>query len=258
MIKVLIVEDEELAALRMQKMLLEIDSSIQVLQIADSVSSAVDWLKTNPNPDLMFLDIQLSDGISFEIFNQIEIYCPVVFVTAYDAYALKAFEVYSIDYLLKPLRKELLEKSLEKFKTINQSFSADDMMVRVQQIIDNYQTGNKTYKSRFAVTKGNAIISIKSDDIAYFYIEDKVLFLSTHENQRHIINYTLEQLEETLNPLHFFRVNRQYIVSINSIEKVHYYFNYKLKLQLKPESPHEVIVSTSKTKDFKNWLDSNN
>ncbi len=139
MINVLIVEDEELAALRMKKMLLEIDSSINVLEILDSVSQTVDYLNNNPLPDLMFLDIQLSDGISFEIFNQININCPVIFVTAYDAYALKAFEVYSLDYLLKPLRKEVLQKSLEKFKMIKFSFSSNDMMIKMQHMMEIYQ-----------------------------------------------------------------------------------------------------------------------
>lgn len=255
MIKVLIVEDEELAALRMKKMLLEIDATIDVVEITDSVSQTVDYLNKNPLPDLMFLDIQLSDGISFEIFNQININCPVIFVTAYDAYALKAFEVYSLDYLLKPLRKEVLQKSLEKFKMIKFSFSSNDMMIKMQQMMEIYQMGSKTYKSRFAVSKGNALITIKSDEIAYFYIEDKALFLVTLQNNRHIINFSMDQLEEMMDPKHFFRVNRQYMVSINAIEKVHYFFNYKLKLQLKPESPHEVIVSSVKTKEFKTWLE---
>lgn len=255
MIKVLIIEDEEAAALRLQKMLHVISPELEVIGICESIVQSVEWLQQHTQPDLIFLDIQVSDGISFEIFNQVSVSCPIIVVTAYDAYALKAFEVNSIDYLLKPLRKELLESSILKFKKFRDHFSPHQMMEKVQQMLDVYQNGYLPYKSRFAVTKGDTLTTVQSDDIAYFYIEDKALFLVTHQKARYLINFSMEQLEEVMNPAAFFRVNRQCMVSIRAIEKVHTSFNYKLKLQLKPEAPFEVIVSANKTKEFRVWLD---
>lgn len=255
MIKILIIEDEELAALRLQKMLLEIDNQIQIVGLLESVAETISWIKNNPLPDLIFLDIQLSDGISFEIFNTINIDCPVIFVTAYDAYALKAFELNSIDYLLKPLRIELLKSSLEKFKKRITPFSSSQMMEKMQTMLEIYNQENSSFKTRFAVSKGDAIMTIKSEDIAYFYIEEKAVFLVQNNGGKYIINYSLEQLEQIMNPKQFYRINRQLIVSLNAIVKVNTYFNYKLKIQLHPHAPVEVIVSSAKTNEFKQWLD---
>lgn len=254
MTKILIIEDEELAALRLQKMLLEIDSNIQIIGMLESVSESLQWLNQNPLPDVIFLDIQLSDGISFEIFSKFQVNCPVIFVTAYDAYALKAFEVNSVDYLLKPLRKELLQKSIEKFNHFKSTFSTQDLMQKMQQMME-YYTGNKSYKNRFAVNKGDAILTVATEDIAYFYIEDKAVFLVQHNGSKYIINYSLDQLEQVMNPKQFYRLNRQFIVSLQSIVKVNNYFNYKLKIQLQPTAPVEIIVSSSKSNEFKQWLD---
>jgi len=255
MIHVLIVEDEELAALRLQKMLLEIDAEIKVVEILDSVETSVKWLNKNALPDLLFLDIQLSDGVSFEIFNQIKIECPVVFVTAYDAYALKAFEVNSIDYLLKPLRKELLQNSIEKFKKLKNSFSSQNLMQKVHQMMEQYSQNNKSFKTRFAINKADTIFTIKADEIAYFYVEDKATFLVQTTGSKYIINYSLDQLEQILDPKQFYRLNRQFLTSLDAVEKVHNHFNYKLKVDLKPKIDAEIIVSNVKTVDFKNWLD---
>lgn len=255
MIKVLIIEDEELAALRLQKMLKQGKEEIIVLGILDSIESSVKWINNHQTPDLIFLDIQLSDGISFEIFNQVELKCPVIFVTAYDAYALKAFELNSIDYLLKPLRQELLDKSIEKFQKIKQQFSSSDMFQKMQQIIESYSLSGKAFKTRFLINKGETVISVKTDEIAYFFAEEKVVFMVLNNNQKHIINYSLDQLEQNLDPDNFFRVNRQFIVSEHSIEKISNYFNYKLKINLKPQAGESIIVSKSRVTEFKEWLD---
>jgi DNA-binding LytR/AlgR family response regulator len=255
MIRILIVEDEELAALRLQKMLLEIDPQIKITAILDSVSETINWIKNNPLPDLILLDIQLSDGISFEIFNNMHIECPVIFVTAYDNYALKAFELNSIDYLLKPLRKELLQNSIEKFKKRTGDFSSEKMMQKNQTMVELYSHGNNSFKTVFAVFKGDSITTVQSDQIAYFYIEDKAVFLISYNGEKNIINYSLDQLEAIMNPKEFFRVNRQYFVSLKSIVKATNYFYYKIKIHLNPASPTEVIISANKATEFKQWLD---
>lgn len=255
MIRVLIVEDEELAAQRLKKMLVQYNEEILVLDILDSIESTVKWIESNDSPDLMFLDIQLSDGVSFEIFNRVKINCPVIFVTAYDAYALKAFEVNSIDYLLKPLRQELLNKSIEKYLNIKQQFSSAGMMHKMQQIIESYSAAGKSYKTRFLINKGENIISIKIEDVAYFYAEEKVVFVVLNNSQKYIVNYSLDQLEQSLNPDCFFRVNRQYIVSEHSFEKINNYFNYRLKIKLNPPTTEDILVSKSRVAEFKEWLD---
>jgi len=255
MIKILIIEDEELAALRLKKMLLEIDSNISIIGMLESVSETIDWIKINPLPDLIFLDIQLSDGISFEIFNSVSIDCPVIFVTAYDNFALKAFELNSIDYLLKPLRKELLINSINKFKKRFIVNSGETMMKKINSMIEFYTKGINNFRERFVIYKGDSLISIQTENIAYFYIEDKTVFMVLKNNDKHIINYTLEQLENNLDPKQFFRINRQYIISINSVIKASNYFNYRIKLHLIPQPNSEVMVSSAKTAEFKLWLD---
>ena len=255
MIKILIVEDEELAALRLKKMLIEMDDQIQITGILESVKDAISWIRNNPLPDLIFLDIQLSDGISFEIFNTVPVDCPVIFVTAYDNYALRAFELNSIDYLLKPLRKELLANSLEKFRKRMGDFSSSSMMQKIYNMMEHYNIGNNAYKTRFALYKGDTILSVQTDNIAYFYIEDKVVILLQKDGDKTIINYSLDQLEKQLNPKQFFRINRQFIVSLASVVKASNYFNYKIMVQLNPPAPIDVIVSSSKTTDFKEWMD---
>jgi|DewCreStandDraft_4_1066084.scaffolds.fasta_scaffold113004_2 DNA-binding LytR/AlgR family response regulator len=253
--RILIIEDEELAALRLKKMLLEIDNQVEIVGMLESVSETIKWLQNNPLPDLIFLDIQLADGISFEIFNSVSVDCPVIFITAYDNYALKAFELNSIDYLLKPLRKELLNKSIEKFKKRVNVSSNEDMMQKINSMIEFYSKGGSRYKERFVVYKGESLVTVYTEDISYFYIEDKAVFMVLKTGEKHLINISLDQLESTLNPVSFFRINRQYIVSIKSIEKASNYFNYRIKLKLNPPPPTEVMVSTSKTAEFKLWLD---
>ncbi len=255
MIKVLVIEDEELAALRLKKMLLQCKEEISVIEMLDSIESSVIWLNSHETPDLIFLDIQLSDGISFEIFNRVELKCPVIFVTAYDTYALKAFELNSIDYLLKPLRQELLNNSIGKYLKIKQQFSSSDMLYKMQQIIESYSMSGKTYKTRFLINKGDAIITVKAKEIAYFLAEEKVVLLVLNNSRKYIVNYSLDQLEQVLDPAVFFRINRQFIISEHSIDKISNYFNYKLKLKLLPPAGEDVLVSKSRVAEFKQWLE---
>ncbi|MDP4292557.1 MAG: LytTR family DNA-binding domain-containing protein [Bacteroidota bacterium] len=251
----LIIEDEQHAAQRLINLLHETGRKIEILDTLDSIESSIKWLKENPDPDVIFLDIQLADGLSFAIFDQVEVKSPVIFATAYDEYAIKAFEINSIDYLLKPIKQERLEASLEKLEKLRPSLSPDEITAQLQNMILDYHERNKTYRSRFLVNKADTMIPIAAEDIAFLYTEDKVVFLITRDNRKYMINYSLDQLEKQLNPISFFRVNRQFIVAMRSIHKIHNYFNYKLKIELVPVSEQEVIVSRQKVAEFKEWLD---
>ena len=254
MIEALIVEDEELAAERLQKQINEIDLEIEIVAILDSVESTLNWLQKESNPDLIFLDIQLADGKSFEIFEHIKIQCPVIFTTAYDEFALKAFELNSIDYLLKPIKIDELKNSIKKFKSIKEYFSESELQSKIYNLLSSIQNETKTFKNRFLVNKGDSLIPISTEEIAYFFAEDKANFLITFDNQKFFINYSLDTLEEMLDNKIFYRVNRQFILSMNSIKKIHNYFNYKLKLEVDPFIDSDIIISRAKVVEFKNWM----
>jgi len=253
--KALVIEDEQHAAQRLINLLQETGREIEILETLDSIESSVKWLSENDDPDVIFLDIQLADGLSFAIFDQVDVKSPVIFATAYDEYAIKAFEINSIDYLLKPIKLERLVASLEKLEKLRPRMSPNQITAQLQNMIVDYHEKNKTYRSRFLVNKADGMIPIATEDIAFLYTEDKVVFLITRDNRRFMLNYSLDQLEKQLNPISFFRVNRQFIVAMRSIHKIHNYFNYKLKIELTPVSEQEVIVSRQKVAEFKEWLD---
>lgn len=252
--KVLIVEDEVPAVERLKSLLLDY-GGITVLGVLPSVESTIAWLRTHPLPDLIFLDIHLSDGLSFEIFKQTPVKCPVIFCTAYDQYALDAFQLHSIDYLLKPLQYEKLHKSLEKMKDIRQSFSASADPVQMNEIVSMIKKGEANYKSRFMVKAGAKIKAIKTDDIAYFYSHNKLSLLVTTQGEKFPIDYALDELIHMLNPSLFFHVNRKLVIHIDAAKEIHPYFKGRLKLILHPPIDEEVIVSSQKTPAFKDWLD---
>ncbi len=254
MIKALIVEDEILAADRLKKLLYEIDPQIEILDVLDSIEATVNWFKNNKDPQLIFLDIQLADGRSFEIFEHIKVQSPVIFTTAYDEYAIKAFKLNSIDYLLKPVKIDELRESIKKFKSIKEYFSESDLQSKIFSVLSNIKDETKSFKNRFLVNKGDSLVPISTNEIAYFYAEEKENFLITFAGQRYFVNYSLDSLEERLDPVAFFRVNRQFILSAEAIIKVHNYFNYKLKIEVKPIIDKEIIISRAKTSEFKNWL----
>ena len=251
--QILIVEDEEQAARRLQRMVEAIVPAAAILGILSSIEKAIEWFKSNPLPDLVFMDIQLADGISFEIFNHVQVNCPVIFTTAHENYALQAFKVNSIDYLLKPINTGKLRNALDKFYKIKDFYTQSDSNKDLLEMIRSFQSPT-AYKTRFLVNKGDTLVPIQTREIAYFYAEDKVVFLVTLENKKYLINYTLEELEQKIDPKQFFRVNRQFLLSLSCIGKIHNYFNYKLKLDLLPNPEIEVIVSKARTSDFKNWM----
>ncbi len=250
--KVLIVEDEIPAAKRLRKLVSQYCPEATVMDVVDSVEGATQWLNTFEKPDLIFMDIQLSDGLSFDIFNQTEVVSPVIFTTAYDQYALKAFKVNSVDYLLKPIDPEELKVAFQKFRNLHQQSQEYDRTA-IQNLITSIT--QKGYKERFLVKVGQQLNYIQTKDIAYFYSDEGLVYAMTISNRRHVLDYTLEQLMDVLDPKNFFRINRKIVVSIDSIHKIHTYFNSRLKLELLPRTDLEGIVSRERVGDFKAWLD---
>lgn len=246
--KVVIIEDEAPAARRLEKLLLEINPSIHVLAVLESVEEGVDWLNSHPHPDVLFSDIQLADGISFLIFDKIVPNCPVIFITAFDQYAIRAFEVNSIDYLLKPISKELLEKSLAKLDSWNSK--SDESFGQLVQDVNI-----KKSKQRFLISKGDSLIPVNTADIAYLYTEDKAVMLRTNDGISYFINYSLDELEQQLDEEQFFRLNRQVITNLTAISKISNYFNGKLKVELAPPFSGDLVVSRGKAPLFKSWLE---
>jgi len=249
---VLIIEDEKLAAERLISLITQYDPNIKVVGNCDSVSASVKWFNSNPVPDLAFLDIQLADGLSFEIFDQTIIDCPVIFTTAFDEYAIKAFKVNSIDYLLKPIDYEEISAAIDKFKRTQVKVSTPTphhAFDKVLQILSN------NYKKRFVIKVGEHIRSIPVEEILYFYSYEKATYLLTSENRNYVIDYPLEQIESLVDPGLFFRVNRKYIISMNSFTDIISYSNSRLKIELLHSNDHDVIVAREKVKEFKKWLD---
>lgn len=247
--KVLIIEDEPLAAKRLIRLLKEVEADAEILDTIDTVSSAIKWLDRQ-SADLIFMDIHLADGISFSIFEQIEIRTPIIFSTAYDKYAIEAFRVNSIDYLLKPIEKSELVRALSKYHQTKSFIQPDDIKI----LLENIYPPQNTYKQRFIVTSGEKIKSINVSNIAYFFGQQKYVFLVTKDDRRHIIDYTLTKLEEILDSDQFFRINRQFIISFNAIQNMYTYSKSRIKIELLPVPEMEAIVSIDKSRKFKEWL----
>ena len=247
--KVLIVEDEPLAAKRLKRLLKEVVPQAEIMAVLDTLSETIPWLQQH-RPDLIFLDIHLADGNSFSIFEQVEVSSPIIFATAYDQYAIRAFKHNSIDYLLKPIEKEDLELSIQKFEQV----STKDQSIDIQSLIKSINQPKPTYQKRFIITIGEKIKSVPIKDIAYFFGQKKFVFLITQDNRRHIVDYTLTQLEDLLDPEHFFRINRQFIVHFPAIKQMYAYSKSRIKIDLSPTPDMEAIVSIDRSRDFKAWL----
>jgi DNA-binding LytR/AlgR family response regulator len=249
--EVVIIEDEILAADRLRRLLHQYDPSIKVIGHVDSVKEAITWFESNKTPDLAFMDIQLGDGLIFKLFDKMEITCPVIFTTAYDTYAVKAFKVFSVDYLLKPIGPKELKDAIDKFKQFNYS-SGPRIPFNNHPEMQEIMSGSS--KSRFVVKIGDHIQSIPVENIFCFSSDEKVTFLHTESRKKYIVEYSLEQLENMLKPELFFRVNRKYIININSISDIVSYTNNRLKVFIKDLNKVDVIVSREKVAAFKIWL----
>lgn len=247
--KVLIIEDEKPAQIYLAGLILDMEPDFKVLAILDSVQSSVDWLKNN-TADLIFMDIHLIDGVSFSIFDQVVVQTPVIFTTAYDSYAIKAFKVNSIDYLLKPIDAEDLRLSLDKFIMLNSNeykFDIDTLLRSLQQPIISYQ-------QRFIVQRGERLMSVTTDQIAYFEGEDRYVYLIKKDGAKFIINYRLSDLENILDPKLFFRLNRSFITHFESIQSMVNVSKSRIKVELYPKAKREIIISSENSQDFKKWL----
>lgn len=247
---VLIIEDEKPAAEKLQRYLSKFNTQMKVQAILASVKDAINWLTANQNNiDIIFMDIQLEDGLSFEIFSKVKVVKPVVFTTAYDEYAIDAFKVSSIDYLLKPITFTDITHSLQKLENLKNNFS------QLPDINDSIkQLPEKKYKDRFLVKMGNYIHSIKVEDVHYFQSDGRIIYLINNEGKKFIIDYKMSELDEVLESKKFFRVNRSYIVNINAIKNVSVYTNSRLQLHLK-QSSEQIVTSRDRVNDFKVWLD---
>ncbi len=254
--KVLIIEDERFAAIKLEGLIKAYDPSIEISGPLETVEEAVQCLSGQFSPDLLFLDIHLADGSSFEIFKQVAVDCPIIFTTAYDQYAIQAFKTKSIDYLLKPIKQEELNAAMGKFAALYRGRPERKIEFEIQALAEMLQSNqSKRYKERFLVKRGATIQSIPSDRIAYFHFEDRATLLITQDNHRFPVNQTLDELELVLNPQAFTRANRQFIVHISAIDKIHPWFKGRLKLDLSPKQSTDLVVSAEKTKQFKRWLD---
>ncbi|MBO0931497.1 LytR/AlgR family response regulator transcription factor [Fibrella aquatilis] len=253
----ILIEDEAPAARRLAKLLTQLEPDIQILAQPDTITGAVGALRHN-QPDLVFSDIRLADGLSFEAFRQVEVSCPIIFTTAYDEYAIRAFSVNSIDYLLKPIDPEKLAQSLVKFRqlrptTLPESTTFQALMTRLMQ---QGEANRPVYRSRFLVSYRDQLTAVPIDDVAYFYSEQKITHLITAGGKLYPVAQTMDELETQLDPQRFFRANRQFMVSVGAIGTIFTHFNGKLKLDLRPATPHEVLVSREKATALKAWLNS--
>jgi DNA-binding LytR/AlgR family response regulator len=252
---VVIIEDEKLAADKLERQLNKVDETIHVIAKLESITEAINWFSEN-KCDLIFLDIHLSDGISFNIFEKIKLKTPVVFTTAYDQYAIQAFKVNALDYLLKPISKTDLSSALDKFHSLADN-PKELPPIDFSALLEAMAEKKTIYKERFMVKSGGGkIIVIDTDNVAYFFAEGKYAFLVDKKGEEHLIETTLEKLVNELNPMKFFRINRQFIIGINAIDKMHAWTKSRIKIELNPPSKQEAIVSVERSPEFKKWLDS--
>ena len=245
----LIIEDEPASAQRLKKMAEEIDPGVKVLEILDSISSSVEWFKAHLAPDLVLMDIHLADGLSFEIFKKAEVSCPVIFTTAYDQYAIQAFKVNSIDYLLKPIKKTELADAFRKMQRIA-PVGPNDYLALMATLMGK----EKEYLKRIVIRIGQQLKILDIKELAYFYIEEKIVFSVNVKGDRYPVDLSLDQLEEQLDPGRFFRINRAFIISMESIDAMYTYSKARIKIKLKPPCDLETITSTERSAGFREWL----
>ena len=246
--KALIIEDEVLAAKALQKLLVEVSPETEVTAVLETVEESLEWFENNEMPDLLFMDIHLADGSAFSIFEKVDITCPVIFTTANDEFALKAFEVNSIDYLLKPINKKDLKRALGKYKMLLENRD------HLQKFLTQVDTERKKYKRCFLMPERDKLVPLPVEHIAYVYIDTKTVQIVTFEHKNYYVNLTLDELMEQFDPELFFRANRQFIVSRSAIKDISIWFGNKLSINLNVEVPEKIIVSKAKVSEFKSWF----
>jgi len=252
--RILIIEDEHYAAKRLEGLIKKELADAKILEVIDSVEDAVAWLTSHVEPNLIFMDIQLADGLSFQIFEKVQVNCPIIFTSAYDEYALNAFKVNSIDYLLKPIDDKALRAAINKYQQFFPNKSS--MEINWENITkDIFQQTNQNYKQRFLIKSGTAYAYLNTSDISHFITEEGLSFAFNNKGHRFIIDKSLDNINSHLDPHKFFKISRKHIVALESIHKIHPYLNNRLKLEISLNSNEEFVVSREKVKGFKTWID---
>jgi two-component system response regulator LytT len=249
--KVIIFEDEKLTAERLIQLLGKYDPTIDVIDTIESVAGGINWFNQNPDPDLIFMDIRLSDGSCFEFFNNLDIEVPIIFTTAYDEYAIRAFQVNSVDYLLKPIEYDKLDRALKKFEKLSQK--NEQLNPAVYKEV--YEQIMNKYKKRFLVKIGDQLKQVPTSSISYFFFDSGLVNLVNKEGKIFLLEDSLDKIESFVDPDEFFRINRKFLIHIDSISKISTYFNSRLKLNIVPLPAEDTIVSRNRVQAFKNWLD---
>jgi DNA-binding LytR/AlgR family response regulator len=249
--RALIIEDEKPAADKLKKAIQKTGMGIEIIAQLDSVQSAIQWLRTQEQPELVFMDIELSDGLCFKIFETVSVPCPIIFITAYDEYWQEAFELNSIDYLLKPVKQEKLEAALKKYDTLKQYFASN-----FQQLLQPKPTNQPVYKKRFLVKRGTDYISVKTEDIAYFYATHKLVCMVNKKAEKFILDLSLSDIEKQVDPVAFYRINRKYLVNMGAIKRIKSYPKSKLEVEVDPPVNDEIIISQENVAAFKDWIGS--
>jgi DNA-binding LytR/AlgR family response regulator len=249
--RALIIEDEKPAADKLRKAIQKTGMGIEIIAQLDSVQSAIQWLRTQEQPELVFMDIELSDGLCFKIFETVSVPCPIIFITAYDEYWQEAFELNSIDYLLKPVKQEKLEAALKKYDTLKQYFASN-----FQQLLQPKPTNQPVYKKRFLVKRGTDYISVKTEDIAYFYATHKLVCMVNKKAEKFILDLSLSDIEKQVDPVAFYRINRKYLVNMGAIKRIKSYPKSKLEVEVDPPVNDEIIISQENVAPFKDWMGS--
>ena len=249
--KAVIVEDEIIAAQNLQRLIAQINKDIEIITVLKSIEDSVEWFSDHPHPDLVFMDIHLSDGSSFTIFDKVKIHAPVIFTTAYDEYALKAFEVNSIDYLLKPINIKDLERAIDKFSRLNKPQNSNEEMIA--NMLAMFQKEKTVYKSFFLIPHKDKFIPLSVNDIAYIYSENKIANIVTFDHRTFFESNSLDEIQRQIDPALFFRANRQFIISHKAIKDISVWFDSKLSVNLTVDVPEKIIVSRVKANEFKEW-----
>jgi len=253
-VNIVIVEDEAYNLRLLEETIKNLRPSWKVTATFESVKGTVEWLNNNPHPDLLFLDIQLADGLCFSIFEQVDLSSMVIFTTAYDRYAIRAFKVNSIDYLLKPFKDSELEASIRKFERFSKNIGSTLTRKDFKELLETIRKGEKNYRRRFLISKAAGYISLVADDVAYFYTENRITTAVTFDKKTHIVDFALDTLEEQLDPEVFYRANRQLVVNVKAVKRIDNHFGGKLKLQLNPQFEGDLLVSRLKAMSFRLWL----
>ncbi len=249
--KAIIIEDEQFAVKRLEAMIKDYDPSIRIEARLESVADSVEWLRGNPHPDVIFLDIHLEDGLSFSIFDQVNVNVPIIFTTAFDEYAIKAFKLKSIDYLLKPIVQTELNKAIDKYR----EWGKNKQIFDINELRALMQSETKQYRERFSAVVGQKLKSIDVKDISYFFSTSGITFIVTNQGSQFSLDQSLDNLLAELDPKQFFRINRQYIVAMHSLSNIHIFPKSRLKLELKPPVKEDIFVSIDKVTEFKKWID---